>query len=391
MLRAPLGQMSFEPQKLLIGLVDFFAIFLPGALLAYLGKDWGAAVFLGYRDKFSPDGAQPLIVFLFASYLLGHLIFLLGAFLDDWIYDPLRSATRWGQIRRLASGKRLYPRWLRWLAESHLLFGGNADGAVMKIQSLKVKALEPISAAGAVNGYQWSRALLSKQHPEGFLAVQRFEADSKFFRSFVIVLVILIPVCVYHYHWKLGLICFALLVPALLRYMDQRFKGTQHAYWLVITLEGRKPQTPALSEKRDGPSHAGGVVYRPGKSIEYLQVQSSNKKEWVLPKGHIEAGEDMRETAVREVLEETGCWARVVQWIGDAELGTKEKPANTRVFLMEFLEDTRDEEPETVRNEERQPRWGELGDKEKRPTFQETTDLLVAADTLRKSEKISSH
>src|SRR5574338_702172 len=124
---APDSQMSFEPQKLFIGLVDFFSIFLPGALLVYLGKNWGARVVLDYRNDFSIDSAQTFIVFLFASYLLGHLIFLLGAFLDEWIYDPLRSATRWGQIRRLANGEHLYPKLIRWRAETHLLFGGNAD------------------------------------------------------------------------------------------------------------------------------------------------------------------------------------------------------------------------------------------------------------------------
>ena len=39
--------MNFEPQKFFIGLVDFFSIFMPGALLTYLVKDWAALKFLG--------------------------------------------------------------------------------------------------------------------------------------------------------------------------------------------------------------------------------------------------------------------------------------------------------------------------------------------------------
>jgi len=31
--------MNFEPQKFFIGLVDFFSILMPGAMLTYLGKD----------------------------------------------------------------------------------------------------------------------------------------------------------------------------------------------------------------------------------------------------------------------------------------------------------------------------------------------------------------
>jgi hypothetical protein len=42
-----------------------------------------------------------------------------------------------------------------------------------------------------MNGFQWSKIWLSEKHPEGLFAVQRFEADSKFFRSFVIVLPVL--------------------------------------------------------------------------------------------------------------------------------------------------------------------------------------------------------
>jgi hypothetical protein len=31
--------MSFEPQKFFVGLIDFFSILLPGALLTFLVKD----------------------------------------------------------------------------------------------------------------------------------------------------------------------------------------------------------------------------------------------------------------------------------------------------------------------------------------------------------------
>ena len=41
-----------------------------------------------------------------------------------------------------------------------------------------------------INAFQWAKARLTLEHPVALAAVQRFEADSKFFRSFVVVLVI---------------------------------------------------------------------------------------------------------------------------------------------------------------------------------------------------------
>lgn len=75
--------MNVEPQKFYIGLIDFFSILLPGALLTYILKDDAGPIFLG--DYYCElEGAEGWIVFLFSAYLLGHFIFLIGArVLDD--------------------------------------------------------------------------------------------------------------------------------------------------------------------------------------------------------------------------------------------------------------------------------------------------------------------
>lgn len=39
--------------------------------------------------------------------------------------------------------------------------------------------------------------------------------------------------------------------------------------------------------------------------------------DWVLPKGRIEALEEQTETAIREVLEETGVTARILEYVGE--------------------------------------------------------------------------
>ena len=225
--------MNFEPQKFFIGMVDFFSILMPGALLAYLGV-------LLSQGCFRLVGAETWMVFFFASYLLGHFVFLLGAKLDDLIYEPLRKSTYWGQVERLADGKGLSANSWRALAASSWLFGKNADAAVMQAQRLKALALQGLSAEGTMNAYQWCKARLSKDHPEGLVTVQRFEADSKFFRSFSVVLFILALMLFFlalispflprpgFFFICAGLffVCAGLLPLAVWRYVDQRFKST---------------------------------------------------------------------------------------------------------------------------------------------------------------------
>ncbi|HZJ78618.1 MAG TPA: NUDIX domain-containing protein [Clostridia bacterium] len=51
----------------------------------------------------------------------------------------------------------------------------------------------------------------------------------------------------------------------------------------------------------------GAVVYRSiNDEYRFLLIKNKRSAHWGFPKGHIEAGESKRETAMREVLEETG-------------------------------------------------------------------------------------
>lgn len=60
----------------------------------------------------------------------------------------------------------------------------------------------------------------------------------------------------------------------------------------------------------------GGVVIFRGK-ILLLYKNFYNKDEgWVLPKGTVEAGEEHKDTAIREVLEETGARASIIKYVG---------------------------------------------------------------------------
>ena len=63
---------------------------------------------------------------------------------------------------------------------------------------------------------------------------------------------------------------------------------------------------------------AGGVVYRPVEGgHEIVAVERARHGDWSLPKGHLEKGETREQAAVREVEEETGIQARIVQPIDE--------------------------------------------------------------------------
>jgi 8-oxo-dGTP pyrophosphatase MutT (NUDIX family) len=81
---------------------------------------------------------------------------------------------------------------------------------------------------------------------------------------------------------------------------------------------------------------AGGVlvkVIRGRPMVAAIRPQGKPEGTWALPKGNLDPGEKPEETALREVLEETGVAGRLVEKLGDVKY-TYTRRGGLRVFKI---------------------------------------------------------
>ena len=148
--------------------------------------------------------------------------------------------------------------------------------------------------------------------------------------------------------------------------------------WVVITWREIKDKDKL--DKSD-PTHAGGVVFQidGDGSLKYLLVRPSNKKrEWVLPKGHIDEGELHQDAAVREVREETGVGARPIGPVGRIKYKLGDDELRVKFYLMESMLEGTPDEP-------REHKWLGFVEAREALTHSENKKILEMAETLRRA------
>lgn len=231
--------MKLKPQDFFIGVIDFFSVILPGALVTYFLKGLLYADVFGIERVFpSPETkTQQWIVFLLATYIIGNIIFLIASLLlDRLVYDKYLRDRFFKKNFDLSyhtatAIREQYIPSESWI--NHL------------INTKKLKEIEKLfrkEKREIINTYKWAQNYLAVKFPETLADIRKLEADSKFFRSLVVAFIIIALVLLGKAEW-IGAVCFFVLsLLCLYRYGDLRYKSTERAYELIITVNHLEKQ-----------------------------------------------------------------------------------------------------------------------------------------------------
>jgi ADP-ribose pyrophosphatase YjhB (NUDIX family) len=121
-------------------------------------------------------------------------------------------------------------------------------------------------------------------------------------------------------------------------------------------------------------THAGGIVRRDDQpEPRFLLVRASRAPfDWVIPKGHIEAGETPEQTARREVREEAAVDAEVERQVGDLSFEVRGRTIHVRYFAMRYRSDVPPQEGREVG-------WCSLAECEQRLLFEDAREMVRRA------------
>jgi len=99
---------------------------------------------------------------------------------------------------------------------------------------------------------------------------------------------------------------------------------------------------------------AGGIIWKKEGNQKKLAVVHRHKhNDWSLPKGKVDPGENWKEAAVREVLEETGCVGKIKKYAGSISYLLDGKPKVVLFWHMEI----KSEKPDQMNGEVDEVRW----------------------------------
>jgi 8-oxo-dGTP diphosphatase len=99
---------------------------------------------------------------------------------------------------------------------------------------------------------------------------------------------------------------------------------------------------------------AGGIIWKKEGNEKKLAVVHRHKhNDWSLPKGKVDKNENWKKTALREVLEETGCVGKIKKYAGSISYMLDDKPKVVLFWHMDIKNYT----PSKMNGEVDEVRW----------------------------------
>lgn len=195
-------------EKFNLGLLDLLSILLPGGLL--VGLVWQSG-WVSDWPLFQeiPEGWAAGSVVAASSYVLGHFVHMVASYLDDLVFAKVKG--------------------MKWPDETLV-------NLVIQIKDREIGEID----RKYFNAFKWSLAYLMLHQPLLYQAVEKHIAESKFFRSFAVVLLFAGVWALAKGMWVEGVLSLFLTVLSMIRYITQRQKSLDSAYQYVITIAGKK-------------------------------------------------------------------------------------------------------------------------------------------------------
>ena len=174
-----------NPGNLFIGVIDFFAVLVPGVIAVTLLAE-------AMGEDLEHAGNILLAGLITGGWVLGHVLHGLGSWLDLLLYDPLFKPSD-----PPATGPQ--PPEKNGLFGSTFHKNDRLHHLAIEITDYPGKQQQTgeATSAGVPGGmYQWARAWLNSHSPESTSILDRLEADSKLFRTLAVLFLIAIPILI---------------------------------------------------------------------------------------------------------------------------------------------------------------------------------------------------
>ena len=173
-----------------------------------------------------------------AAYFAGHVIFLVGSWLDP-AYDTIRRIRDPYGGKAAASETRLHTLAVHLFRKRDLrlkpVTPARAEQPFVVVDRLRRKVMSKAEFK-ATNTFQWCRALLIQNSPAAHRDIEVHEADQKFFRSLVVLALAVGIGAAIERDWVLAAIALAAALASFMRYYNRRLKTVTLAYLHVLTM-----------------------------------------------------------------------------------------------------------------------------------------------------------